>query len=773
MYLRSLLNKDMNKETNNRVFISDNPKQNKIESYQNLTSRQAQPILTAFLQSLQLNVCLDVETTGLDAWTNKPLIWLIGNEDKQFAIEHYLLDKDFLIEVFTLLKGLRVIGHNVKFDIKFGYTATNILLTKVYDTMVAEQRLYQKLGLRVGLSALNQRYRNVEDDDMDKTVRMEFINANPAYFKILERHLDYGLKDIIHLQEIKREQDKRIYKNNLYNLIYKIEFPLISILAKAEVTGFVFNIEKWNKIAKDNLDKKLEIEQQMDVLFRELRSKTTHTEKEKLRCTGGKYDHKRILSPLYNFFDYDGTPKVLDLFGEASTLKAVTGKKSKIDFYPKDINYGSDAQIVELFAHLKEELPTKDGSYDIPEFNKKGKIDKTYYSFQTNETSLTKYKLDFPNSRMNEFIDVLLKQRSLTTRINNFGVKYEHKLNKVTGRLHTTYRQAFAATGRLQSGGGKNEPDKPNFQNIPADKEMRSCFTTTENRSIITADYTGAELIVMCSLSQDMNLLEMSKRDMHSEIATKCYRAVYTYRKTKFQTELDSYNSTISRQDLQKFVDKYEDLANNFTVDKSPEKEHLRTGFKPITFGVIYGLRYKALADALSISEEEAKEIIRVIEQNFPKVIAYVKSCAKFAEQNGYLILNNRTKDRVYFPNIIKRMKGEMSMEFHFKEIMDDVNEARNIPIQGTQATAIKEATVKLQGFVDNRNIDAILLNFVHDEIITDIADKDLYREYTLNDIKFNNFAEVKSYIMTDTFNKYLENVEIGVHYHIDKHWVK
>ena len=722
-------------------------------------------------------IILDFETNGLDPHVNKPILCLIKVGDARVAIDSHNVSKAFFTAIIHAIKdsGLRVVGHNIKFDIKFAYTNTigNVLLTYVYDTMVAEQRLYQKLGLRAGLDFVNARYRNVEVDDMDKTIRMEFVGADPEYFKLELRHLDYGLGDVDYLEEIKLVQDKRTYKNNLYGLIYKIEMPLIPILALAEVTGFEFDLQKWNDIAQRNLDRKLIVEQELDVIFRKLREETEHTQEERLRCIGGKFDHKRVLSPLYKEFELDGTPKAIDLFGNKSTRKAVTGRKSKINFYPLDINYGSDAQVIAIFGHLKESTMTKQGTYEEPQFKRNGKVNKEFYSFLTNEDVLVKYMLDFPKSRMNPFIEKLLEQRKLNTRINNFGVKYESKLNKVTGRLHTTYRQAFAATGRLQSGGGDLEPDKPNFQNIPADKEMRSCFIARKGRKIITADYSGAELVVMCSHSQDMKLLEISKGDMHSYIATKCWRAVYRHRQITLQAELDNYNSSIERGELSRLIDKYNDLANNFVVDSSPERKHLRTAFKPITFGVIYGLRYKALALVLSISEDEAKAIINVIEQTFPKVIRFVKDMAKFAQNNGYLVLNNRAKDRVYFPNIIKHLKGEYSMDYHFVEIMKDVNEARNISIQGTQATAIKEATVKLQGFIDKHNIDAILLNFVHDEIITDIANEDLYKEYTIGDTVFKNFAEVKEYIMCDTFNKYLNNVTIGVDYDIADCWVK
>lgn len=739
------------------------------------------------------DICLDIETNGLNAYNNQAILYGIGNSDFQFILHKPKIEN--CQEIFQKIKddNKRVIGHNIKFDSSFIYTNEGVLFTNVYDTMIAEQRLWQKMDISHSYGAVVFHYLKEREEEVDKRIRTEFIGANAEYFKVEERHIMYLVSDLDKLLLIKAKQDKAIYKYDLHNLIYKIEMPLIPIVTKAEVTGFTFNFPKWKEVYEENIEIRFELEKSLDEEFRKLRDETVYNDSStKLRAKGGKYDHKRVKSKLLDYFDIDGTPKGIDLFGNPLNSKQVTGIKKKVDFYPNNINYNSSTQVMEIFAHLQEPLHTKFGDYVIPDFNTKGKIDKRHYSFETNKDSFEKYLLDYPKSRMKTFINNLVLIGKYSTLINNFGINYKSKINPITGKLHTDFRQCMAVTGRFQSGGGKKQPDKPNFQNIPGDNRLRNCFEASKGYSIITADYSGAELIVMCSLSQDMHLLEMSKGDMHSKIATKCWKQVYKYRAKEAEKKLLSKNSTISHQELKEIYDKNINLYKTFEVNKdTPEGSAMRTKFKPVTFGVIYGLRDKGLADNLSISVEEARIIIKVLKDTFPKVFAMVEASADFALHNGYIILNHRTKSRAYFPNIIKYLKGEYNMKDNFKEIMADVNEARNIRIQGTQADFIKEASVNIQKYIDKHNIDATILSWVHDEIITECEEKydgkskayNTWKQLNPKELCYTNFKgikneglnfpQIKELIMNDTANQYLKNVTIKTEYDVEKHWLK
>jgi DNA polymerase I-like protein with 3'-5' exonuclease and polymerase domains len=474
----------------------------------------------------------------------------------------------------------------------------------------------------------------------------------------------------------------------------------------------------------------------------------------------------------------------------------------KIKKNPNNINYASDTQVVEIFARLQEPLLTKAETLVIPRFNKKGRIDKTYNTFVTGEKALESYKNMLPESIMVDFIDLLIKHRGYTKATSTYGMNFINNLNPVTGKLHTSFGQCFTDTGRMNSGGGKEEPDKPNFQNIPAKTDyaisMRNCFLADEGYSIGTHDLSGAELIIMCSLSQDMKLLEIARGDMHSYVAQGCWRAIYRYRAMKLSKKL-AENTSVDVEGEKRLANLI-NLSLNYVVDST--KKAIRTAFKPMTFGTIYGMYAAKAAKTLNIIKEEGQIVIDWIRSQFPAVFRMVEAASEFAENHGYIIINERTKSRAWFPNIIKALKGEISAGDNFVTISKEKSEARNIRIQGTQADMIKEATVAIQSWIykEGYSDEIILLSWIHDEIVdqhpkyldgksaewcdyvneqasnytypmTFNKDNPPILEY--NNKWYSSFPEVKAQIMRDTCNKYLHNVTMDVDYHVEPYWTK
>lgn len=755
----------------------------------------------------------DVESNGLDAWKNNTLLYIIGDKDNQYVFhsvhsnfKHYY---KWLYDSNKLL-----IGHNIKFDIKFGFTECNILYKRVYDTMIAEQRIFMKSKLFFSLENLAIRYLDVYPDAMDKSIRTEFIGANAKSFKVEPKHIYYAASDVEHLFPIKEKQVDYIEKYKLQFLIYDIEFLLIHIIAKAELTGFRFDKDKWLEVYNDNLLQKFELEKKLDEEIRRLRDEVyfpadndTHNE-NRMRIVGGKWDNERRKTDIDLIFNDNGTTNVLDLFGEPMSSRTYTGLKKKIVKAPNNVNYSSESQIIEIFAIFKEPLPTKQKSLVVPKFNRKQKIDKTTYNFKTGEPALNEYLADLPNSSMKLFIQLLVEYRGYATACNNFGSNFIDKINPITGKLHTIFRQANAETGRFQSGGGNREPDKPNFQNIPSKAKyaikMRNCFMADEGYSIVTADLGGAELIIMCSLSQDMKLLEISKGDMHSYVAQGSYRLIYNYRARKAIATHTKYRETetvdpeYDKEEVSR-INKLINLSKTFIVNKKDKfLNKIRTAWKPQTFGTIYGMfaakASKSLTSELAkagvndvITKEEGQIVINFIKKEFPDVIRMVEEASTFARNYGYLVLNTRTNSRAWFPNIINLLKGKISEKDAWKLVSKEMSEARNIKIQGTQADMIKEATVELQKWIDNNHLtnEITILSWVHDEIVTqcpkslDGKSKE-WREWRTKDNElyynsksYSNFPDVKAQIMIDTCNKYLHNVTMSVDYDVEPYWTK
>lgn len=776
--------------------------------YDNITvlpdNKETFTLFESFIKETKL-VGYDVETNGLNEWTNDLIIKVFGDANTQFVFHSPFCDfKRYLDCIIYYYPTL--IGHNIKFDVKFLYTKYNRLYDKVYDTMVAEQRIYMKLGIQSSLEALKIRYLNKYPD---KTIRLEFVNKDVKKFFVEPIHIYYIVEDIIDLFPIKDVQEKNIEKWGLEFLIKGIEFPLISIIAKAEATGFEFDKEKWEEIYKENKEKLFEVECELDKEFRRLRDESfgnpkegglTYMPEKRIFISGGKWDNVRKKDIVSEYFNDDGTVNTPNLFGEPmkinTYLKSRAKNPVKVKKNRNNINYNSSTEIIYIFGRLEEPLLDEHERVVHVKFNKKGKVDRNIHSYKTNEGSLSSYLTIFPGTRMKTFIELLLKHRGLSKATSTYGVNFINNLNSVTGKLHTNFKQCVTDTGRMSSGGGNKEPDKPNFQNIPSKADyavpMRNCFLAREGYSIGTHDLSGAELIIMCSLSQDLKLLKIAKEDIHSYIAQGSWRLIF---KKRAKELIEEYNANYRKNSNYKnpsLKDKVRELikkSKSYIVNKSTEKGKVRTTFKPMAFGTIYGMYAKKAAKTLNVAIDEAQLVIDFIKREFPDVFNMVERASAFAKANGYVILNSRTNSRAWFPNIIKLLKGQLDPKRDWRLISKEESEARNIRIQGTQADMIKEMTVELQKWINNNELEneITILSWVHDEIIDehpkylDGKSKE-WKEYTLdgtvtcltyNNKNYSNFPELKAQIMRDVANKYLNNVEMDVDFDVEPFWTK
>ncbi|WP_026956070.1 DNA polymerase I [Algoriphagus vanfongensis] len=245
-------------------------------------------------------------------------------------------------------------------------------------------------------------------------------------------------------------------------------------------------------------------------------------------------------------------------------------------------------------------------------------------------------------------------------------------INSKTGRIHTTYNQFVAATGRLSS-------INPNLQNIPIrtdrGREIRKAFVPRdENHVLLAADYSQIELRIMAAFSGDQSMIEAFRtgRDIHSTTAAKI-----------FQVPLDEVTSDMRRK------------------------------AKTANFGIIYGISAFGLSQRLSISRTEAKEIIDAYFKEFPAVKEYMDGAIEKARKEEYVetILGRRR----YLRDINSRnvtMRG-------FAE-----RNAINAPIQGSAADLIKVAMIQVHDWMEKEKLQSKMILQVHDELVFD-AHKD------------------------------------------------
>ena len=768
----------------------------------------------------------DLETGGLDY--NAPiLLYCFGNEDFQIVTTEY--EESFIRAVYT---DSIIVGQNLKFDLSMIYWQYDLLPNKtVWDTMIVEQRIWQGFGrckmnpnpISFGLEAITQR-RVKEERLTTKDVRHHFIGKTKDTYRVCEEDLIYVAEDVKHLIPILHSQRKQVESFELNHLIYNIELPLVKVLVRMERVGFDFDVDAWSKILKENIETRYKLLNELDNWVANYAIENNLTD---------MFDMNLLQRERMR----DVTIATTDLFGNKIDPKLAfrIPKSKKINFETSRMNYSSDKQIIELFAKLGFELPTNSGTHLVPimvrkkdkivieesmgiypyhfeEYNweedsQKAKYHIRHTGFKTGIPALEEYKLLNPKFKGNEFIDILAKYSTVTTEVTNYGQNYIDKVNPITNRIHTIYRQCEAVTGRLQSGGGNKQPDKFNSQNIKRENQYRNCFGGGKGYSVFTNDLSGAEVVILADKANDKTLIKLAiiDDDVHSPVAQACWRNVYLYR-----AGIGLYWN--NPKEFKEFSGGVKNDINNFTINASrviaynksisliiskKENKNLRDAFKAITFGTVYGMFAKKCANSLNISLEEGQVVIDTIKSIIPETFKLITNNIDFAmgkkyegrwskNPNGFLRLNDYSKSRLWFPEMLKVIKTKGAYSPHFGDINKMEGNARNAPIQGTQADMMKEAMVVATDIIVKGNYPVDLIIQVHDELVGKCPKRyDGVSEEYFKDPHHINFTHdngtqlalpaplfVKE-IMTMVANRYLTNIKMAASCEVADFWLK
>lgn len=281
----------------------------------------------------------------------------------------------------------------------------------------------------------------------------------------------------------------------------------------------------------------------------------------------------------------------------------------------------------------------------------------------TAEDVLVELALDYPLPK------VILEHRSLAKLKSTYTDKLPLMVNAATGRVHTSYHQANAATGRLSS-------SEPNLQNIPIRTEegrrIRQAFIAPAGRKILAADYSQIELRIMAHLSQDAGLL------------------------TAFAEGKDIHKAT---------------AAEVFGVHFEEVTTEQRRRAKAVNFGLIYGMSAFGLAKQLDIPRNEAQKYIDTYFARYPGVLKYMEETRAIAAELGYV--STLFGRRLYLPeindrNAMRRQAAERA--------------AINAPMQGTAADIIKKAMIAIHQWINQDTQGEItLIMQVHDELVFEV----------------------------------------------------
>ena len=359
------------------------------------------------------------------------------------------------------------------------------------------------------------------------------------------------------------------------------------------------------------------------------------------------YDIEMPLMPVLASMEMNGV--CLDTVSLKETSEVLTNRlkiiENKIyELSGETFNIASPKQVGEiLFDKLK-----------IVEKAKKTKTGQ----YVTNEEVLQGLK------HKHEIVGNILEHRGLKKLLGTYVDALPSLINKRTGRIHTSFNQTIASTGRLSS-------SDPNLQNIPVrgeeGKEIRKAFIPEPGCLFFSADYSQIELRVMAHLSNDENMIEAFREgyDIHAATAAKIYK---------------------------------EDM-NEVSRDQ-------RTKAKRANFGIIYGITIFGLAERLDISRDEAKQLIDGYFETYPKVKEYMETAKETARKNGYV--ETLFKRRRYLADINSRNATVRG----FAE-----RNAINAPIQGTAADIIKVAMINIYNRFNNEGIRSKMILQVHDEL--------------------------------------------------------
>ena len=267
-----------------------------------------------------------------------------------------------------------------------------------------------------------------------------------------------------------------------------------------------------------------------------------------------------------------------------------------------------------------------------------------------------------------KIVDDILGFRELTKLKSTYIDALPLMINRKTGRVHTSYSQAVAVTGRLSS-------NNPNLQNIPVrterGREIRKAFVPRDkNHVLISADYSQIELRIVAAISGDPNMCEAFKqgKDIHTATAAKVYN-----------------------------------------IEEADVTKEMRYKAKSVNFGIIYGQGAFGLAENLKISRGEAKEIIDNYKKQFPNIQQYMDDQIKFAQTNGYVETLWGRK---------RWLKDINSGNFTVRGYAE--RNAINMPIQGTAADMIKAAMIKIHCQFNEQKIQSKMILQVHDELVFD-----------------------------------------------------
>lgn len=519
-------------------------------------------------------IFFDTETTGLDPFSDKITLIQIKQGDRVRLIKTFNEVK--INELRDLLENNLIVGHNLKFDLKFLHQQFNINPENIFDTWIAEILISGGMKARhkgaATLGAITKQYLNIELCK-DNELRTSFKGN-----ELTKDQIKYAALDVARLDKIYEIQQKQLKEFGLEK-VFAIEMSCIRATAWLELSGLPLDMEALKRVQVETKKKIEDVELKVKNILKE---------------SG------------YKNLDLSGLPSV---------------------------NLDSPIQLLQALKSIGLEIES------------------------TGDEIIS--SLDHP---IGKAIKEYRKQQKLLT---GFILKYPEHIHRITGRIQPDFNQCGTNTGRFTS-------SKPNMQQVPHDKSIRSLFKASPGNKIITADYSQIELRIIAEISQEPKFLEIyrNNRDLHRLTASL--------------------------------------ILNKSEAEVTKEE---RQQAKAVNFGFAYGLsangfKEKAKNDYdIDISEEKAKEFRNNFFKNYPVLSSYLQTVAKAAAVQQQI--RNKSGRIVRFEPRLESWQYE--------------NMGRNTPIQSLSADITKSAMGRL--YHKLKPFNARLINAVHDELVFEVRE--------------------------------------------------
>ena len=582
-----------------------------------------------------------------------------------------------------------------------------IVPLQIYDTMITEQMLYMGYPSGQVSFSLKETAWRRLDVNIDKTVRGEII-----WRGLDEKVIQYSAGDVLYLEDIMWSQVADCKAKNCLTGA-KVECDFVPSIAYLEWCGIKLDVDKWKvKMKKDKENLEEAIKSLNDFVIR------TPSLKQ------------------FTFVDKQG-----DLFNGFNLEPQVT------------INWSSSQQVVKVAKILGFNTTVQD---------KKTGEDKD---------SVLEKGLAIQKGINDEFLELYFKYQGYDKVVTSFGQGHLDAINPNTGRLHTSFKQLGAASGRLSCGSNQPNTDLAklkglpakcckymNIQQLPADEPTRGAFVAPKGYKFVSADFSAEESRLGADIYQDKEFLKEfteGSGDTHSMFAWMVFRK------------------------------ECEECGCKGVADVKKLAPQWRKKVKGVEFAYMFGAAAPTISTSANCSVEEAQAYIDTLDKAFIGMSTFAKKGAQFVRSHGYILINPITGHKMYWWDWDKWKERQQSFTQEFweeyrtmhKGTGDDValevrqhfqaagkydRLARNSVTQGTGAIIMKTAMIQLFKWITNNGYFGIIhiCASVHDEICCDYPEE------------VEDFPKVLESIMEGAAAMYCKSLPIPAEAAVGDHWI-